>query len=165
MQVITFHSTRQAMLGLLIVMLLIALNGCTIFHAKTATPKLPPAEYLLEKIEQQKLSTNDELLALIKANKTQKALPKKTNKAFKQHPQIAADLLSAMSQSHSSHQAVVNLVEPLKSPQQESYIYVALTLFPIDSYRLAEELALSDNNCELTGRVRSCEHFPAYSIK
>lgn len=145
MQVITFHSTRQAMLGLLIVMLLIALSGCTIFHAKTATPKLPPAEYLLEKIEQQKLSTNNELLALIKANKTQKALTKKTNKAFKQHPQIAADLLTAMSQSHSPHQAVISLIDSLKSPQQENYIYVTLTLFPIDSYRLAEELALSDN--------------------
>jgi hypothetical protein len=145
MQAISFLSTRQTLLGLFIVMVLIVINGCAIFHAKTAIPKLPPADYLLAQVEQQGLSTHDELLALIKAKDTQRKLPKKTKQAFNKHPLIAADLLSAMSQSPAPQYAIISRIERLESPQQKNYIYVALTLFPIDSYRLAEELALSDS--------------------
>lgn len=145
MQVITFRLAHQLVHALLILLLLVAVNGCAIFEAQTTAPKLPPADYLLDKVKQQNLTTHDELFALIKAKDIQKNLPKKTNQAFKKHPVIAADLLSAMSQSRAPQQAIISLIERLESPQQKNYIYVALTLFPIDSYRLAEEFALSDN--------------------
>lgn len=126
-----------------VIYLLIGLTSCSIFYAPVKTVAQQPAQYLLGEIDKQHIETPKPLMAMLKTQKTRQALPKQTRKAVKKYPQIAANLLLAMKMSNPPQQAVLEYIDR-HSEHQSDYIYVALTLFPIDGYRLAEKLSLND---------------------
>jgi hypothetical protein len=94
-------------------------------------------------MKEQKLSSVQDVLTLVRAKSTQAHLPKQTRKALKRYPQIAADLLVTLSENDNNQQSIIRLIEQ-QTKRQNNYIYVALSLYPIHGYRLAEKLAASD---------------------
>ncbi len=122
---------------------ILSVTGCSIFHAPERKPSEQPAPYLLESMKEQKLSSVQDVLTLVRAKSTQAHLPKQTRKALKRYPQIAADLLVTLSENDNNQQSIIRLIEQ-QTKRQNNYIYVALSLYPIHGYRLAEKLAASD---------------------
>lgn len=143
MQAVIISHARHFIRMLSIALLLISSTSCSIFHGPVQKPAQQSAQYLLQEIDKQQLSSVEQLTTLFTAQNTQRALPKQTQKALKKHPAIAAELLLVMSKSDTPQQALIQHIEA-QEKYQSDYIYVALALFPIDGYRLAEKLAASD---------------------
>ena len=143
MQAVIISHARHFIRMLSIALLLISSTSCSIFHGPVQKPAQQSAQYLLQEIDKQQLSSVEQLTTLFTAQNTQRALPKQTKKALKKHPAIAAELLLVMSKSDTPQQALIHHIEA-QEKYQSDYIYVALALFPIDGYRLAEKLAASD---------------------
>tara|TARA_R110000765_G_scaffold386026_1_gene477887 strand:- start:55 stop:2664 length:2610 start_codon:yes stop_codon:yes gene_type:complete len=134
------HFIRRAVFSIYI---LISLTGCSIFYTAEKTVGKQPANFLLQEMDKQHLASPSQLFVLFKNPNTLKELPTQTKQALKKHPDIAADLLLAMNKSPEPQQNAMKLIENRKDNQRE-YIYVALTLYPIDGYRFADKLSLSD---------------------
>lgn len=128
---------------LIFTLLLIVLTGCSTFHAPRIEPTQQAAQYFLQEMNKQRLTSAEQLLAFFKEQKTQKALPNQTKKALDKYPKIAATLLLAMNKGETPQQSVIQFIAHQKQNQGD-YIYVALTLYPIDGYRLAEKLSESN---------------------
>ena len=132
--------TFRSFFGLVFIL---SVTSCSIFHAPEKKPSQRPAQFLLESMKEQKLSAAQDVITLIKTKSIQAQLPKQTRKALKRHPKIAADLLVTLSENANNQQSIIRLIEQ-QTKRQNNYIYVALSLYPIDGYRLAEKLAASD---------------------
>ena len=129
---------------IIIGIVILSVSSCAVFHAPINKPAAQPAIILLQDINEQRITTAKQLIALLNAKSTKNKLPKNTQKALKAHPVIAANLLNVMSRGENIQQSIIDVIEVQKTLQSE-YIYVALSLYPIDGYRLAEKLALSNN--------------------
>ncbi|MBJ2135072.1 right-handed parallel beta-helix repeat-containing protein [Paraglaciecola chathamensis] len=106
-------------------------------------PTQQPAQFLLHKMHEQQVSSSQALLTLFKTKAVQSHLPKQTKKAVNKYPKIAADILLTLDKNAESQSSIIELIEQKKN-KQNTYIYVALTMYPVDGYRLAEKLAASD---------------------
>ena len=144
MQAYLVQTSRHIVSIISLALLLITITSCSVFHAPVKEPAQQAAQYLLQKIDRQKLTSNAQIRSFIKDKTSVRPLPNNTKKALKKYPDIAADLLLAMSKSENPQQGAMQLITRQKK-QQSNYVYVALTLFPIEGYRFAEKLSLSDH--------------------
>ncbi|GAC23347.1 hypothetical protein GMES_1048 [Paraglaciecola mesophila KMM 241] len=120
-------------------------------------PVTQPATTLIKEIKAEQLFTETQVISMFSAQSTNETLPKSTQKALKTYPALAANLLITMSKNENIQQSIIEFIEKRRELQSE-YIYVALTLYPIDGYRLAEKLALSndiDNEIIKTASLRA----------
>ena len=123
--------------------LVFSIASCSIFHTPEKKPTQQPAQFLLHKMHEQQVSSSQALLTLFKTRVVQSHLPKQTKKAVNKYPKIAADILLTLDKNGQSQSSIIELIEQQKK-KQNTYIYVVLTMYPVDGYRLAEKLAASD---------------------
>ena len=139
--VISKQHSRLRIIFLLFVLL--GSTSCSIFEAPTTEIAQQPSEYLLSEMHRQGIDTSEQLRDMLRTTKIRNALPKQTRAALKEYPVITVDLLLAMSKQKNHQLAAIHYIEK-HTAEPNNYIYVALSLFPIDGYRLAEKLSLSD---------------------
>ncbi|MDO6559201.1 right-handed parallel beta-helix repeat-containing protein [Paraglaciecola chathamensis] len=128
---------------LFVSLVILITTSCSIFHAPEKKPTQQPAQFLLHKMHEQQVSSSQALLTLFKTKAVQSHLPKQTKKAVNKYPKIAADILLTLDKNAESKSSIIELIEQ-KKKKQNTYIYVVLTMYPVDGYRLAEKLAASD---------------------
>lgn len=128
---------------LFVSLVILITTSCSIFHAPEKKPTQQPAQFLLHKMHEQQISSSEALLTLFKTKAVQSHLPKQTKKTVNKYPKIAADILLTLDKNAESQSSIIELIEQ-KKKKQNTYIYVVLTMYPVDGYRLAEKLAASD---------------------
>ena len=128
---------------LFVSLVILITTSCSIFHAPEKKPTQQPAQFLLHKMHEQQVSSSQALLTLFKTKAVQSHLPKQTKKAVNKYPKIAANILLTLDKNAESQSSIIELIEQ-KKKKQNTYIYVVLTMYPVDGYRLAEKLAASD---------------------
>jgi hypothetical protein len=128
---------------LFVSLVILITTSCSIFYAPEKKLTQQPAQYLLHKMHEQQISSSQALLTLFKTKAVQSHLPKQTKKAVNKHPDIAAEILLTLDKNAQSQSSIIKLIEQ-QTKKQKDYIYVAMVLMPIDSYRIGEKLSLND---------------------
>tara|TARA_R110001583_G_scaffold73469_1_gene204407 strand:- start:8328 stop:10913 length:2586 start_codon:yes stop_codon:yes gene_type:complete len=147
MQIRTISKQHPRLRIIFLLFILFGSTSCSIFEAPTTDIAQQPSEYLLSEMYRQGIDTSEQLRDMLKTTKIHNALPQQTQAAIKEYPVITKDLLLAMSKQKNHQLAAIHYIEK-HTAQPNNYIYVALSLFPIDGYRLAEKLSLSDKITE-----------------
>jgi hypothetical protein len=113
--------------------------SCAQYKTSTPSPGLQPGALLLAKMQDEKVSGVDRISSWLKQ---QKKLPDTAQQAIQQYPQESAWLLQAFSTKGANTSIDHALLTLLEQHNQHigTLSYLALSLYPIDAYRLADLL-------------------------
>jgi hypothetical protein len=130
----------------LFIWLTIALVGCAQFDVpepitKPITISGQPGDYFVKQIKTQKLSHPEEVVAMLQQSSYQS---QKNNTYLIKNPQDTAKLLLSISRSEEVSQAIIQLSNTLND-KNEKWIVLALKLYPIDAYRIVEQLYIDSD--------------------
>ncbi|PKG98780.1 right-handed parallel beta-helix repeat-containing protein [Paraglaciecola sp. MB-3u-78] len=126
--------------------LTVALVSCAQFDTpkpikKSLTISGQPGDYFVKQIKTQKLSRPKEVVAMLQQSSYQS---QKNNAYLIKNPQDTAKLLLSISRSEEVSQAIIQLSKTLPD-KNETWIALALKLYPIDAYRIVEQLYIDSD--------------------
>lgn len=122
---------------LLMATILLGLASCAQFDApKHYAVNGQLGDYLVNQINQQKITSRSEIVSMLKDPSISS---KKSNRFLIQNEQDTAILLKEITTSQDVTQAVIRLIES-DSKMASKWVTLALRLYPIDAYRMLEQL-------------------------
>lgn len=121
----------------LIMIILLSLVSCAQFDApQHLAVNGQLGDYLVTQIKQQKITNRDEIVSMLKDPRISS---KKPNRFLFKNEQDTATLLKEISTSQDVTQAIVGLIDS-DSKMASKWVTLALRLYPIDAYRILEQL-------------------------
>ncbi|WP_233269081.1 right-handed parallel beta-helix repeat-containing protein [Paraglaciecola sp. L1A13] len=143
-----YKSSKATWLGVrfTLIFMIISMIGCSRFHApQKLSVTSQPGSYLISKIKEQQLNSQSEVVAMLQ---NPAFTSKKSNSFITKNRQNVASLLLEIMASQNVTQAVIHLSETEVSTT-EKWVTLALQLYPIDAYRIVEQL-YADSTIETT---------------
>ena len=123
---------------LILISLALSLVGCAQFDVQESLKlKGQPGDYFVKQITEQKLTNQQQIVAMLQHTQYQSP---KTKAYLTKDLQDTATLLKEISGTQDISQAIIQLSK-VKPNKTEKWLGLAIKLFPIDAYRIVEQLS------------------------